>query len=56
VLLASAGMESRAVQVEGVALHVGVVGRGPDLVVLTGGPGCVQYLELDDISPLNHRA
>lgn len=39
-----------------VALHVGVAGQGPDLVVLTGGPGCVQYLERDEISPPGHRA
>ncbi len=49
-------MESRLIEVEGVALHVGVTGRGPDLVVLTGGPGCVQYLERDEISPPSHRA
>jgi proline iminopeptidase len=49
-------MESRLIQVEGVALHVGATGRGPDLVVLTGGPGCVQYLERDEISPPAHRA
>jgi proline iminopeptidase len=49
-------MESRMVQVDDVALHVGVTGDGPDLVVLTGGPGCVQYLERDEISPPEHRA
>jgi proline iminopeptidase len=49
-------MESRTIQVEGVGLHVGVTGHGPDLVVLTGGPGCVQYLERDDISPAGQRA
>jgi proline iminopeptidase len=49
-------MESRLIQVEGVAVHVGATGRGPDLVVLTGGPGCVQYLERDEISPPAHRA
>lgn len=38
------------------SLHVGVTGRGPDVVVLTGGPGCVQYLEVDDISPGGYRA
>jgi len=43
------------VQVGDVALHVGVTGHGPDVVVLTGGPGCVQYLERDDISPRGHR-
>jgi proline iminopeptidase len=49
-------MESRMIQVNGVALHVGVTGHGPDLVVLTGGPGCVQYLERDEISPPGYRA
>ncbi len=39
-----------------VALHVGVTGEGPDVVVLTGGPGCVQYLERDEIAPAGHRA
>jgi proline iminopeptidase len=48
-------MESRMVEVEGVALHVGVTGDGPDLVALTGGPGCVQYLERDELSPPHHR-
>lgn len=49
-------MESRTVEVDGVALHVGVTGEGPDVVVLTGGPGCVQYLEQDSISPPGYRA
>ncbi|MGW7684737.1 alpha/beta fold hydrolase [Kribbella sp. NPDC054772] len=49
-------MESRMVEVDGVALHVGVTGWGRDVVVLTGGPGCVQYLERDEISPPDHRA
>ena len=49
-------MESRAVEVGAAALHVGVNGRGPDVVVLSGGPGCVQYLERDAISPAGHRA
>lgn len=49
-------MESRRILVQGVALHVGVTGQGRDLVVLTGGPGCVQYLERDEISPTGHRA
>ncbi|WP_344500243.1 alpha/beta hydrolase [Dactylosporangium maewongense] len=43
------------VAVGATALYVGVTGDGPDVVVLTGGPGCVQYLERDDIAPLNHR-
>jgi proline iminopeptidase len=55
-LLASADMESRVIPVDGVALHVGMTGQGPDLVVLTGGPGCVQYLEREEISPADHRA
>jgi proline iminopeptidase len=49
-------MESRRVEVDGVSLHVGVTGQGRDLLVLTGGPGCVQYLERDEISPPGHRA
>jgi proline iminopeptidase len=30
---------------DGTPLHVGVVGDGPEVVVLSGGPGCVNYLE-----------
>ncbi|PZF81807.1 alpha/beta hydrolase [Jiangella anatolica] len=37
-------------------LHVGVTGSGPDVVVLSGGPGCVHYLEHDDIAPRGMRA
>ena len=48
-------MESRVVDVDGTPLHVGVTGRGRDVVVLTGGPGCVQYLESDDLAPHHHR-
>lgn len=44
------------IRVAGVELHIGVTGQGPDLLVLTGGPGCVQYLERDEISPAGHRA
>jgi proline iminopeptidase len=44
------------VQLGDTALHVGVTGHGRDVVVLTGGPGCVQYLERDEISPKGHRA
>jgi proline iminopeptidase len=56
-LLASAAVESLLVQAEdGISLHVGVAGQGPDLAVLTGGPGCVQYLERDELSPPDHRA
>lgn len=49
-------MESLTIEVEGTALHVGVTGEGPDMLVLSGGPGCVQYLERDEISPPGHRA
>lgn len=49
-------MESRLIQVRDATLHVAVTGQGPDIVVLTGGPGCVQYLERDEISPPGHRA
>jgi proline iminopeptidase len=37
-------------------LHVGVVGDGPDVVVLSGGPGCVNYLEDDALAPRGTRA
>jgi proline iminopeptidase len=55
-LVASGAMESRTVKVGTAALHVGVTGHGPDVVVLTGGPGCVQYLERDELAPRGHRA
>lgn len=41
---------------DGTLLHVGVAGEGPDVLVLTGGPGCVQYLERDEIAPRGFRA
>ena len=41
---------------DGTSLHVGVTGAGPDVVVLSGGPGCVHYLEDDDLAPLGMRA
>ena len=41
---------------DGTSLHVGVTGTGPDVLVLTGGPGCVQYLENDEIAPRDFRA
>lgn len=37
-------------------LHVGVTGAGPDVVVLSGGPGCVHYLEDDDLAPRGMQA
>jgi proline iminopeptidase len=41
---------------DGTALHVGVHGEGPDVLVLSGGPGCVHYLEHDHLGPAGHRA
>ncbi|MEN4475427.1 alpha/beta hydrolase [Mycolicibacterium cosmeticum] len=40
---------------DGVALHVGVAGDGPDAVILSGGPGCVNYLENDALTPAGTR-
>ena len=37
-------------------LHVGVTGNGPDVLVLSGGPGCVHDLEHDEIAPRDMRA
>ncbi|MET0474075.1 MAG: alpha/beta hydrolase [Mycobacterium sp.] len=37
-------------------LYVGVVGEGPDVVILSGGPGCVNYLEDDGLAPRGMRA
>jgi proline iminopeptidase len=37
-------------------LNVGVTGSGPDVLVLSGGPGCVHYLEHDEIAPRGMRA
>ncbi|GAB1644925.1 alpha/beta fold hydrolase [Krasilnikovia sp. MM14-A1259] len=49
-------MQSRVIPAhDGVPLHVGVTGSGPDVVVLSGGPGCVQYLEDDEIAPRGFR-
>ncbi len=41
---------------DGTLLHVGVTGDGPDVVLLSGGPGCVQYLEDDGLAPDGVRA
>lgn len=41
---------------DGTLLHVGVTGGGPDVVVLSGGPGCVHYLEDDALAPRGMRA
>lgn len=48
-------MHSRLIDVAGVDLHVSSCGQGPDVVVLTGGPGCVQYLEREEIAPPGFR-
>lgn len=50
-------MQSRFVDAaDGTRLHVGVTGSGPDVVVLSGGPGCVHYLEDDDLAPTGFQA
>ncbi|MGV9614506.1 alpha/beta fold hydrolase [Nocardia xishanensis] len=41
---------------DGIMLHVGVTGSGPDVVILSGGPGCVHYLEDDELAPRGMRA
>lgn len=41
---------------DGIRLHVGVSGTGRDVVMLCGGPGCVQYLEQDRLVPEGVRA
>lgn len=41
---------------DGVRLHVGVAGEGPDVLVLSGGPGCVNYLADDALAPRGVRA
>ncbi len=49
----------RAVTVQasdGVRLHVCVAGEGPDVLVLSGGPGCVNYLADDALAPRGVRA
>lgn len=50
-------MQSHVVETQdGTALHVGVTGSGPDVLVLSGGPGCVHYLEDDGIAPAGVRS
>ncbi|MEU4312004.1 alpha/beta hydrolase [Nocardia sp. NPDC024068] len=41
---------------DGTLLHVGVTGDGPDVVVLSGGPGCVHYLADEILAPRGMRA
>lgn len=40
---------------DGVVLHVASHGEGPDVVVLSGGPGCVHYLADESIAPSGFR-
>ena len=41
---------------DGVALHVASTGGGHDVVVLSGGPGCVHYLADERLAPRGFRA
>ena len=41
---------------DGVPLHVAVCGSGPDVVVLSGGPGCVHYLADESLAPIGFRS
>ena len=41
---------------DGTRLHVGVCGSGADVLILSGGPGCVHYLEHDHLVPPGMRA
>lgn len=50
-------MDSRIIAArDGVGLHVGVSGSGRDVVMLSGGPGCIHYLEHDELVPAGIRA
>lgn len=50
-------MHSRSVTADdGVQLHVAVCGSGPDVVVLSGGPGCVHYLADESLAPVGYRS
>ncbi|MGC5168510.1 alpha/beta fold hydrolase [Luteimicrobium sp. DT211] len=40
---------------DGVTLHVATCGTGPDVVVLSGGPGCVHYLADEALAPTGFR-
>lgn len=41
---------------DGVRLHVAAHGSGPDVLMLSGGPGCVHYLADESLSPLGFRS
>lgn len=38
------------------SLHIAGTGAGPDVVVLSGGPGCVHYLADERLAPEGVRA
>lgn len=40
---------------DGVLLHVATCGDGPDVLVLSGGPGCVHYLADETVAPAGFR-
>lgn len=49
-------MKSRLIPVDAdVALHVASCGAGPDVLVLSGGPGCVHYLKDEELAPVGFR-
>lgn len=41
---------------DGIPLHVSTVGSGPDVLVLSGGPGCVHYLADESLAPVEFRS
>lgn len=41
---------------DGAQLNVAVTGHGPDVVVLSGGPGCVHYLADERLAPAGYRS
>ncbi|MGN6301180.1 MAG: alpha/beta fold hydrolase [Angustibacter sp.] len=41
---------------DGVQLHVARCGSGPDVLVLSGGPGCVHYLADESLAPKGFRS
>ncbi|MEO5663555.1 MAG: alpha/beta hydrolase [Nocardioides sp.] len=50
-------MESMSVTADdGVQLQVSMCGSGPDVVVLSGGPGCVHYLADESLAPVGLRS
>ena len=50
-------MNTRSVTADdGVRLHVAMCGSGPDVLILSGGPGCVQYLANESLAPIGFRS